>query len=676
MAAKDTDAQSKPELANEGAATDELDRIVYTYLQKKNYKASLDALSRESRVHALNVALDPASQAAVESSVSTRLASFASYSTPKLIEDSYTNLKSWISTSLDQYKNELYTVTYPIFVHCFFELLYKGDDGTAQRFMNANHGEHINLHRTEVESLKRITRLDQLESNETARAFRNNKYNLSLSSYSFELLLAFVQEHRYMSLLRIINQHLDITVFSGKPASLTQQGGLGDASNVIKSVNADRSVSWGTLALPDGIDDDEPAAKPDDKGDKDKSKSDKSKDDDDSAPKRKRRKDHDKAPKEHERLKFPPVRGPDAELRRAALKEARNRVALGPEQLPSCCAYTMFNAQGVTVMTFTRDNKVMATGHSDSSITVWSLTPDKLKAFLPADKLSEVDITAHTQLGDLQDDSTASETKTLIGHSGAIFGLSFSPDQLLLLSCSEDRTIRLWSLATYTCVVCYQGHNYPVWDVKFSPMGLYFASASHDRTARLWSTEKIFPLRIFAGHLSDVDVVEFHPNCNYVATGSTDKSCRLWDVHTGECVRIFQGHRDTVHALTFSSDGRFLASGADDWSIMLWDLEHGTRVSVFQGHQHVIFSLAFSQDDSVLASGGMDDSVRIWDCSRLNQIRSALGQVKEVADELEPGQASQALLTTYHTKNTPVFALQFGVTNYLICGGVYRATDS
>ena len=39
-----------------------------------------------------------------------------------------------------------------------------------------------------------------------------------------------------------------------------------------------------------------------------------------------------------------------------------------------------------------------------------------------------------------------------------------------------------------------------------SPMGFYFISCSHDRTARLWSTDHIQPLRIFAGHCSDVDV--------------------------------------------------------------------------------------------------------------------------------------------------------------------------
>lgn len=66
--------------------------------------------------------------------------------------------------------------------------------------------------------------------------------------------------------------------------------------------------------------------------------------------------------------------------------------------------------------------------------------------------------------------------------------------------------VRLWSLHTWTCVVCYKGHLFPVWCVRFSPHGYYFATSSHDKTARLWATDSHQPLRIFAGHYSDVDV--------------------------------------------------------------------------------------------------------------------------------------------------------------------------
>ena len=71
---------------------------------------------------------------------------------------------------------------------------------------------------------------------------------------------------------------------------------------------------------------------------------------------------------------------------------------------------------------------------------------------------------------------------------------------------------RLWSLQTWTCLVCYKGHMFPAWDCTFSPSGYYFATSGHDRTARLWATDQSQPLRIFHGHFSDVDCLAFHPN--------------------------------------------------------------------------------------------------------------------------------------------------------------------
>lgn len=106
----------------------------------------------------------------------------------------------------------------------------------------------------------------------------------------------------------------------------------------------------------------------------------------------------------------------------------------------------------------------------------------------------------------MMDERSGETARSLFGHSGPVFSVAFSPDRTLLLSSSEDTTIRLWSLQIWTCVVVFKGHMHPVWDIKFSPIGYYFASASSDRTARLWATDNYQPLRVFAGHFSDVDV--------------------------------------------------------------------------------------------------------------------------------------------------------------------------
>ncbi len=179
-------------------------------------------------------------------------------------------------------------------------------------------------------------------------------------------------------------------------------------------------------------------------------------------------------------------------------------------------------------------------------------------------------------------------TRKLVGHSGPVYSLSFDPiygsasPPQGLLSSSQDGTVRLWSLDTYSNLVVYRGHNRDaVWDVEWGPMGVYFATASRDRTARLWSSDRVTPLRMYTGHLSDVNVcrvfyseitltseqcVRFHPNSLYLATGSSDNSCRLWDVQRGACIRLFLGHSDAVTSMAISPDGRTLASaGKESW---------------------------------------------------------------------------------------------------------------
>jgi transcription initiation factor TFIID subunit 5 len=114
--------------------------------------------------------------------------------------------------------------------------------------------------------------------------------------------------------------------------------------------------------------------------------------------------------------------------------------------------------------------------------------------------------------GDMLEDEGLAMRK-LVGHSGPVYSLSFDPlsgsggPPRALLSSSQDGTVRLWSMDTYTNLVVYRGHGHDaVWDVEWGPMGVYFASASRDRTARLWSSDRVTSLRMYTGHLSDVNV--------------------------------------------------------------------------------------------------------------------------------------------------------------------------
>lgn len=376
------------------------------------------------------------------------------------------------------------------------------------------------------------------------------------------------------------------------------------------------------------------------------------------------------------KLPLPAQKNSDKQDRIAAQKEAHWRRKLSPENLPSICMYTIFNSKeahntAALCTTITEDSSMIAVGFSDSTVRVWALTEKNLKQLKEAHELEDLDKEADDISERMYDEQKESDTKTLCGHSGPVFGVSFSPCRTLLLSCSEDTTIRLWSLQTWTSVCVYKSHCSPVWGIEFCPHGYYFASCSFDRTARVWATEHSQPLRIYVGHTDDVDIIKFHPSSNYLATGSTDTTIIMWDVIEGNQMKTLTGHEARITAMTFSIDGKFLVSAAADKKLIVWEHNFGHKLAEFEIDTCGMTTMCFSRCGAILSSGSLDDRVYIWDFVRLADEMNT--------DDLSLCSAPKAyrnlraiLLAAYRTKSTSVLNLSFTQRNLLLATGVSR----
>lgn len=374
------------------------------------------------------------------------------------------------------------------------------------------------------------------------------------------------------------------------------------------------------------------------------------------------------------KVPLPPPKDADKQDRILAQKEAAVRRKLSTENLPSICMYTIFNAKeahntAAICCTISEDSSILATGHSDSTIRVWALTPSNLQQLRPVHELEDLDKEADDISKRMIDEEKSFDRRTLIGHSGPVYGVGFSPCRQFLVSCSEDSTIRLWSLKTWTNVCVYRSHCYPVWDVKFCPHGYYFASCSFDRTARIWATEHHQPLRVYTGHTDDVDIIEFHPSSNFLASGSSDSTIKIWDVVDCTPEKTLSGHEGRITSMSFSTDGKFLVSAGSDSKLIVWEHSFGHKLVEFTIDTDFITSIAFSRCGAILSTGSLDDKVYIWDFSRL-------------MDEMDTDDLSicsapkvfrnimMVLLACYRTKSTSILNLSFTRRNLLLASGV------
>ncbi|CAO3598589.1 unnamed protein product [Absidia cylindrospora] len=600
---------------------------------------------------------------------------------PVTYDISYKSLREWIENSLDWYKPELRSVLFPIFVHAYLDLVQKRQVEQAQQFFTTYQTDHIELHTPDLKRLKSIKEPQHIRENELAQIYRNNKYNLRMSSVPFELFLSYLQDNRFMLLLRLVNQYINIQVVHGK--LLKSAGGLelddvigitGHHSQHLETFNQ-QPVQLGRPVMDPAFKEEVEQALKDEDQQQQQPNKDENTENSDAAPgslldlfKKVTQEQCVNGPDLND-IPLPQYRGTDIQAEVNSLKDMGKRLPLGHDSLPSICCYTFHNTyDSLNCLTVTKDASLVAGGFSDSFVKIWSLKGEKLRGF--RNTINPAYVNDYDDLN-RQKERNGTDFKKLVGHSNSVYGVSFSPDNKYLLSCSSDKTARLWSTQTYTNLVIYKGHNYPIWDVDFGPFGFYFATASHDRTARLWSCDQIHPLRVFAGHLSDVDVVKFHPNSKYVVTGSSDRTARMWDVQTGKTVRVFTGHRGAIKTVALSPNGQLMASAGDDHTIMIWDLGTGRRMKTMTGHTDIIYSLRFSMDSTVLVSGGADDIVRVWD---VNQDNADSTDVKMESKRIRNHQKtveSKDLLGSFPTKHTPIYDLQFTNRNLCLAAGAF-----
>jgi WD40 repeat protein len=204
------------------------------------------------------------------------------------------------------------------------------------------------------------------------------------------------------------------------------------------------------------------------------------------------------------------------------------------------------------------------------------------------------------------------EVAHFANHTGLVRSVAFHPNARRLVSAGDDRTLRLYDLAT----------GKPLWvrrqptafvAVAFSPDGTTLASAGLDDRIQLWDAASGAKKGVLQGHTNYVLALAFSPDGRRLASGSYDKTVRVWDLTARRTEHTFLGHTGATNAVAFSPDSRQLVSGSADRTVRVWDLTTGGKRQELEGSSGRINAVAFSADSLRIVAAGQDQKVHFWD---------------------------------------------------------------
>jgi WD40 repeat protein len=240
----------------------------------------------------------------------------------------------------------------------------------------------------------------------------------------------------------------------------------------------------------------------------------------------------------------------------------------------------------------------------------------------------------------------------LVGHDGPVNSLALADAGRLLLSASDDETIRVWDTRTWRTVAVLTGHQGHVREVV--GQGLVAVSGGEDRTVRVWDLSAGVGRAVFADHASSVDHVAISPDAMIAASAGRDNQVLLWDLDrlrlsrelygTPQFIRELpelgwmgdtwilcgrndtgRGHQEAPTALLFDDSHLYTAAA----EIIRWRLDGDREVARFprQGFINVL-----ARHGDLIAAGAMHGiRVSTLDGSALATFGVAAGRVVDAA---------------------------------------------
>ncbi|KAF9955928.1 Transducin (beta)-like 3 [Mortierella alpina] len=248
------------------------------------------------------------------------------------------------------------------------------------------------------------------------------------------------------------------------------------------------------------------------------------------------------------------------------------------------------------------DGTLLASGSKDNTAKVWTL--------------------------DLENEDADERYKcigTCVGHTEAIGAVALTrKTDGLLLTGSQDRTIKCWDLSTadldepdenlrFKSHYTIQAHEKDINTIAIAPNDKIFATGSQDKLAKIWNLQDGTLIGTCKGHKRGVWSVKFSPVDQCLATSSGDRTIKIWSLNDYSCLRTFEGHTNSILKVDFMTSGLQLVSCGSDGLVKLWTIRTNECVATLDNHTEKIWALTVRKDENMVVTGGADSMINLWE---------------------------------------------------------------